>query len=206
MLNIRPELKNAPDVKHEMKALKFAVKDADKGTVEAVFSTFNVKDHDGDITLPDAFENGAKVIISAYGHKSWSGALPVGRGVIRVEKDRAILDGQFFLDQQQAKETFAVIKELADLQEWSYGFDVVKTGELTEEMRQNGVWRVIAKARVYEVSPVLTGAGINTQTLAMKSASEKQVQDAAAATAKAARGEFLHFMQTQERLRKNRLG
>ena len=31
------------------------VKAADKGEVSAVFSTFGVKDHDGDVTLPGAF-------------------------------------------------------------------------------------------------------------------------------------------------------
>lgn len=184
-----------------LKNLKLSVKDAEKGTVEAVFSTFNVKDHDGDWTLPEAFENGAPVVLSAYGHKSWQGVLPVGRGVIRVEKDKAILDGQFFLDTQLSKDTFTTIKNLIDLQEWSYGFDVLETGELTEDLRQKGVWRVLKKVKVWEVCPVLVGAGVDTETLSMKGRSSKPpATDPAIATA--ARGELVKFLQTQDRLRR----
>ena len=56
------------------------VKAADKGEVSAVFSTFGVIDHDGDITLPGAIKDGTEVVISSYGHESHWGALPVGKG------------------------------------------------------------------------------------------------------------------------------
>jgi HK97 family phage prohead protease len=190
--------------KHQLKSnLRFQVKDADKGLVEAVFSTFNVMDHDHDITLPGAFEDGAKVAISAYGHKSWMGMKPVGRGVIRVEKSRAILEGQFFLDTIDGADTFKVIKGMDELQEWSYGYDVLETGEVTEELRQKGVWRVIKKAKVYEVSPVLVGAGIDTETLTVKGKKDEPTAEqlaAAAALSIEARKEFATFMKTRARL------
>lgn len=152
------------------------VKDADKGTVTAVFSTFNVKDSDGDVTLPGAFEDGADVVISAYGHKSWDGVLPVGLGTIRTTKTEAILDGEFFVDTTAGLDTFRAVKALASkgLGEWSYGYDPVKFsfGEHDGERV-----RFLEQQKVHEVSPVLLGAGVNTRTLAAKSAGDLRFAD-----------------------------
>lgn len=141
------------------------VKDATKGEVEAVFSVFNVLDHDGDVVLPGAIKDGSKVVISAYGHKSHTGALPVGKGVIETSKDEAILKGQFFMNTEAGRDTFEVVKELEDLGEWSYSLnDVVsKSGEF-----QGQAANFIKSVFVKEVSPVLMGAGIGTHTLSTK--------------------------------------
>lgn len=144
------------------------VKDADKGEIEAVIATFNVKDHDGDWTLPGAFEDGAAVRISAYGHESWFGALPVGKGVLKTTDQDARFVGRFFMDTAQGLETFKTVKGMGSLQEYSYGFDVLERGELTEDLRQRGVFRVLKKLKVHEVSPVLLGAGIGTRTVTVK--------------------------------------
>jgi HK97 family phage prohead protease len=148
--------------------LRFKVKDEAEGTVEAVFATFNVKDHHDDWTLPGAFEDGAQVLISAWSHKSWYDTIPIGRGVIRVEEKRVVLEGQINLKTEVGREHFEMIKFSGDLIEWSYGFDVDATGEVTEELRRVGVERVLKKVTVYEVSPVLLGAGIDTETLSVK--------------------------------------
>ena len=169
---------------HKRKSLEFKITDAEKGEVEAVFSTFNVIDHDGDVTLPGAFEEGAEVGISAYGHHSWQGGLPVGRGVIHADDKRAVMKGHFFLgdDTPQGRQHFATIKEMDELQEWSYGYDILDTGnveDLPDELR--GAQRVLVKLRVYEVSPVLVGAGIDTETLSLKQldTNEKEADGAA---------------------------
>lgn len=141
------------------------INDADKGTVTAVFATFNVVDHDGDVTLPGAFEDGAEVRISAWNHASWSGAMPVGKGTIHQTDTEAILDGQFFLNTTAGRETFEVVKELGDLGEWSYGFDVEKNSFGKFEDRDV---QFLEKLKTHEVSPVLLGAGIGTRTLATK--------------------------------------
>jgi hypothetical protein len=194
----RIELKHAktPDAPHATKSLRVQIKDADKGLIEAVFCTFGVKDLDNDITMPGAIEDGAKVLISAYGHSSWRGSKPVGKGVIRVEKTRAVLEGEFFLDTIDGADTFKTVKNTGDLQEYSYGYDVLATGELTEDLRQKGVWRVLEKLKVYEVCPVLLGAGINTETLAVK----QRQDDAAAATQVEARRQFARFIKTRAQL------
>ncbi|MFF0183547.1 HK97 family phage prohead protease [Streptomyces sp. NPDC005244] len=143
------------------------IKDAEKGIVSAVFSTMGVRDHDGDYTREDAFTDGAAVVISAYGHKSWEGLLPVGKGVIRVKGKKAVLDGQFFMNTVHGKDTFETVKELAaaGLGEWSYGFDINKYS-FGEEKDQSV--RYLEEVTVHEVSPVLRGAGIGTRTLATK--------------------------------------
>lgn len=148
------------------------IKSAEKGEVSAVFSTFNVKDSDGDVTLPGAFEDGAPVVISAYGHTSWQGAKPVGKGRIRVTKSDAVLDGQFFMDTTDGRDTFAVVKALAEsgLGEWSYGFDKL---EVEDAKHAGEPVQVLKRLKVYEVSPVLRGAGVNTRTLAVKALTEK---------------------------------
>lgn len=152
----------------ERKALSgIQVKSADKGEISAVFATFNVVDHDNDVTLPGAFADGTPVTISAYGHKSWEGLLPVGRGVIRADDAKAWLEGHFFLNTAAGRETFEVVKELSDLQEFSYGYDVLEYsfGEYGNPPQQV---RFLKKLATHEVSPVLRGAGIDTRVLMVK--------------------------------------
>lgn len=154
---------------------KVSVKDADAGTVEAVFATLNVIDHDGDVILPGAFQSGQKVRISAYNHASWGPAmLPVGKGTITEEGDEAIFRGQFFMDTQVGADTFRTVKNLDDLGEWSFGFDL-KQGSTREGEHNGEQARFIgplpdgtAGIVTHEVSPVMLGAGIGTRTLAAK--------------------------------------
>lgn len=144
------------------------VKTTDKGEVEAVFSTFNAIDSDGDVTIPGAMQDDAEVVISSYGHTSWQGQLPVGAGVIKTTGTEAILKGQFFLDTQAGADTFRVVKRLAERGkgEWSYGFDVTDSDWGTFQGREV---RFLKGLLVHEVSPVLVGAGVNTRTLTTKS-------------------------------------
>lgn len=154
------------------------IKAADKGEVSAVFATFDVVDSDGDVTVPGAFTDGEEVLISSYQHTSWQGALPVGKGRIRTTKSEAILEGQFFMETSAGRDTFAVVKALAERQQWSYGFDTLdaEPGKLDGRDVQ-----FLKRLKVHEVSPVLIGAGVNTRTLAVKALIEKgyEARDAA---------------------------
>lgn len=145
---------------------RFEVKDETKGEVEAVFATLNVKDHDDDVTKPGAFENGAEVVISAYNHKSWEGALPVGKGVIQEVGNEVVMKGRFFLNTTAGRDTFEVVKELGSRQEWSYGFNVLESEPGEHEGKSV---RVLKRMAVHEVSPVLRGAGVGTTTRYAKS-------------------------------------
>ena len=139
-----------------------------QGRVTAVFAKLNVKDHDGDVTVKGAFTDGEEVRISTFNHGSWKSgmdALPVGKGTIKVVGDEAILDAEFFLETAGGRDTFEVVKQMADLQEWSYGYDVLDAdrGEFKGERV-----RFLKSLKVTEVSPVLLGAGIDTRTIDAK--------------------------------------
>lgn len=152
------------------------IKDAERGEVEAVFATLDVVDHDKDVTLKGAFEDGAPVRISAWGHGVWpqkGDKLPVGRGQIRELKTEAVLEGRFFMDTVDGHDTFVVVKEMSQLdgpgQEWSYGFDIL---DAAPGQHAGQKVRFLKKLKVHEVSPVLLGAGIDTRTVAVKGAKE----------------------------------
>ncbi|MET7949225.1 HK97 family phage prohead protease [Micromonospora sp. NPDC005324] len=166
----------------QVKALSgVEIKDVDKGTVSAVFSTFDVIDSDRDVTRPGAFEDGAKWKISAYGHQSWMGVLPVGKGTVRTTGTEAILDGEFFMNTTQGRDTFEVVKQMGELQEWSYSVHPTKHSYGEFEGQQV---RFLEQLGAGEVSPVLAGAGIGTRTLDAKSATgllQHEIQTALAA-------------------------
>jgi hypothetical protein len=142
------------------------------GSFTALFAPFNVVDKQGDLTLPGAFGE-QRVIISAYGHGSWSGELPVGKGRIFENAEGGVVEGQFFLDTDMGKQTYLTVKNLGDLQEFSYALP-----EVDYEMReQDGERiRVLKRIKVNEVSPVLLGAGMNTHLLDIKSDDGKSIQ------------------------------
>jgi HK97 family phage prohead protease len=137
--------------------------DGDEGQFRAVFATLGVVDHDGDVTVPGAFTDGEKVRISYWGHR-W-GDLPVGRGEIHADDNEAWVDGKFFLDTEGGRETYATVKALSELQEWSYGFDVLERGD--GQLEGQPV-QFLKRLKVHEVSPVMLGAGVGTRTTAIK--------------------------------------
>jgi HK97 family phage prohead protease len=134
------------------------------GQFKAVFSWFDVIDKHGDVTLPGAFEDGAKIKIASWGHR-WEN-LPVGRGEIHQDEKKAWVDGMFFLDTESGLETYKTVKNLGDLQEWSYGFEELDS---SEDKVDGQKVRVLKKLKAFEVSPVFIGAGNDTQTLNIKS-------------------------------------
>lgn len=143
------------------------IKDADQGLVDAIFSTFDTVDKDDDVTVKGAFEDGAQQPISAFGHQSHFGSLPVGVSTIRTTDTEAIAAGKFFMDTAHGRDTFATVKRLheAGLGEWSYGYDVLDHSFGEHSGRRV---RFLRKLRVLEVSPVLVGAGVGTRTLSAK--------------------------------------
>jgi hypothetical protein len=141
--------------------------DEAEGRVKAIFATLNVKDHDGDVTLPGAFEKGARVRVSAYNHASWGpGQLPVGKGTIGEQGENAVADLEFFMNTTHGRDTFTVVKELGDMGEWSYGYDIVEAEP--GKTKEGDKVQFLKKLKVHEVSPVLLGAGLGTRTLSAK--------------------------------------
>lgn len=153
----------------DTKGLRVEIKDEAKGQVKAVFSTFNKVDSDRDVTRPAAFDEGSAVLISSYGHRSWEGELPVGKGAITQTSKEGVFEGEFFMNTDHGRNAFLTVLELAKsgLGEWSYGYEPVEYSYGEFEGQQV---RFLDKVKVFEVSPVLRGAGVDTRTVAAKSA------------------------------------
>lgn len=138
-------------------------KAGEMGEFVARFATLNVVDHDRDVTETGAFPDGQETLIEAWNHNY--GQLPVGKATIREEDDVARVEGAFFLDTQGGLEHYKTVKNLGELQEWSYTFRILEAGFGEFEGQQV---RFLKKLDVISVAPVDRGAGINTGTLAVK--------------------------------------
>jgi hypothetical protein len=151
------------------------------GSFRAVFATLGVVDSDKDVTIAGAFTMGQPVVVSAYMHSSWYDRLPVGRGVIGADEKEAWVDGQFIMDTTDGKDTYLTVKALAELQEWSYGYEPLEVSYDPADLEAYpGAERLIKKQGVFEISPVLKGAGVGTRTESLKSARRAILAPAAA--------------------------
>jgi hypothetical protein len=150
----------------------FTIKDADKGEVAADVCTLGVVDKDGDIVRRGALAGKAPVVMSAWGHDAMYGQRPAGKGTLVESGNRLHFEGRVFLNTTGGRETFEVLKEMGEDQEWSFGFRVTGWEEPSEDERKAGAWRVITKMDAFEVSPVLIGAGVDTGTTRIKAAAQ----------------------------------
>lgn len=142
------------------------LKDAQKGAVRAAFVSFGKKDHDGDVLFPSAFVPGQEAPM-VWSHQ-WD--KPIGRGRVLVEPDRAVFEGQFNLNTSWGKDAFEAVKFAGDLQEWSFGFQIPPGGSEMGTWQGEPVRLIKGPMNLFEVSPVLKGAGVDTQTLALAKA------------------------------------
>jgi len=138
--------------------------DGPDGAFRSVFATFNVVDHDGDVTIPGAFKDGQAAVVEGWNHDY---GLPPGKGVIHADDEKAWIDGQFFLDTTAGKDHYRTLKALDGLEEWSYTFDIEEAEYGVFEEKEV---RYLKGMDVWGVAPVTRGAGIDTRTLSLKSA------------------------------------
>lgn len=165
-------------------------KAAPDGSVEAVIATLNVKDHDGDVTLPGFFGSDHPTVI--VGSHDWS-QIMLGKGRIREDGEQAVFSGKFNLDDPEAKALHSkLMYDLANPPaaiEWSYGFEVLPGGRKAGQHAGEQVSFLgplddgSPGAKVWEVSPVMAGAGIGTGTLAAKTRPTLRAKVDAALTA-----------------------
>lgn len=154
-----------------MKRLTGATLKADTiGGLSAVFSVFDQVDTDGDVVKGTAFTDGQEVPL-VWAHE-WD--KPIGKGAVRVEADRAVFDGAFFLDTSWGRDAYATVKAMGALQEYSWGFRILEQSFGEQDGKPV---RFIDGAEVFEVSPVLVGANRNTGTLAIKRRAEAKGGD-----------------------------
>lgn len=150
----------------ERKAIEIELKADKEGSFTARIATLNVVDGDGDITLPGAFPEGKEVLVSAYQHGSWMGALPVGKAIIKETDEQVLAEGEFNLKTQGGRDHYEAVKFSMQLQEWSYGFEIL---EAEDGDYEGSKVRYLKKVEPFEISPVLLGSGVDTGTLAIKS-------------------------------------
>jgi len=157
---------------NESKNIDIELKD-DSGQVEAVFSIFNSLDSDGDVVMPGAVKSGFKnnQVPMVWSHK-WD--MPIGKGTINQDNDKAVFKGEFFMDTESGKEAYNLVKNMGDMQQWSFGYKVDDSEYAKAEDRDGDDInaRYLKDLTVYEVSPVLVGANQDTYTLAIKSNTE----------------------------------
>lgn len=156
---------------NESKNIDIELKD-ESGQVEAVFSLFNSLDSDGDIVMPGAVKSGFKnnQVPMVWSHK-WD--MPIGKGTISQDDSKAVFKGEFFMDTESGKEAYNLVKNMGDMQQWSFGYKVNDSDfgkTKTDDGDTNA--RYLKDLTVYEVSPVLVGANQDTYTLAIKSNTE----------------------------------
>ena len=162
----RPEnlsFKNAPI---ELK------EDGDKRYIEAVFSLFETIDSDNDVTKANALRSGytGNKVPLVWNH-DWSKV--IGRGIIETDNQKAVFKG-YFLNTEAGKEAYNTVKEMQDMQQFSYGFQVMKSSKGThiDSKGEEVPVRVLEDVKVWEVSPVLVGAQQNSFVQALKSGLE----------------------------------
>ena len=162
----RPEnlsFKNAPI---ELK------EDGDKRYIEAVFSLFDTIDSDNDVTKANALRSGytGNKVPLVWNH-DWSKV--IGRGIIETDNQKAVFKG-YFLDTEAGKEAYETVKAMQDMQQFSYGFQVMKSskGKHIDSKGEEVPVRVLEDVKVWEVSPVLVGAQQNSFVQALKSGLE----------------------------------
>lgn len=155
----------------ERKRLEVELKADKEGTFRARFATLNVVDHDKDVTIPGAFEQGAAVRVAQFGH-NW-GDYVIGDGTLGADEKAAWADAEFYLDTSRGLDTYRSVKRASakGLQEFSYGFDVLEYSTDPEQLKKYpGAERILKKMKVHEISPVMLGAGIDTGIEYIKSA------------------------------------
>ena len=164
------------------KQFRLKAVDGDEGKVTAVIATLNVKDHDGDVTLPGAF--GEQTVPVVPVHDWW--AVPIGKASISEKEDRVLAAIDFNLEVSSGRDWFSAVKFDFDpgppLQEYSYGFRIDEDGSELGQHEGEDV-NFLKSLKVIEVSPVLKGAGIATGTLDVKGLTMEAQADAALAAA-----------------------
>ena len=156
----------------EVKNIDLELKAETEGKVSAVFSVFNSLDSDGDIVLPGSIKSGFKSgsVPMVWAHK-WD--MPIGKGSIKSDGEKATFEGEFFMDTDSGKEAYKIVKNMADMQQWSFGYRVndAERGKIGEGEEEKDA-RFLKDLTVFEVSPVLVGANQDTYTMAIKSNEE----------------------------------
>ncbi|MEC9343574.1 MAG: HK97 family phage prohead protease [Pseudomonadota bacterium] len=146
----------------------------DEGRGLARIALLSEIDHDGDTYEPGAFASQGEQHAQILAAHNWQ-SVPLGKARIYEDGNEALAELHLNLDTSAGKEWHSALKfdmeHARPVQEWSYGFRVLDS---VVEQRDGKRIRVLKKLKVFEVSPVVQGAGVGTGTLLMKGAEMKE--------------------------------
>lgn len=165
---------------------KFQVSDAkidnEQGLIEAHVNTMGIRDHDGDIIDPKAFNASIKnnlpiPVLSGHDQKQIVGKVLFAR-VDEVEdpEHRLLAVMQMNLNTQMGRDAYSNISE-AYVREWSVGFNIPGADSVEWEKRGKENIRRIKNLDWVEVSSVVRGASPSTMTIAAKSEEPDEIEE-----------------------------
>lgn len=161
------------------KRIVMKLDDGESGAVSADIATLGVTDKDGDVTVQGFFGTQHVAIVQAH---DW-GTVMLGKGVITDEDgEKARFAGLLNMDPADTDALALHSRLKFDLEhepallDWSYGFDILDGGSRPLDPSKNDGARQELKpkddgtpgSQVFEVSPVLLGAGEGTGTTGVK--------------------------------------
>jgi HK97 family phage prohead protease len=123
------EIKRPKDLVYKSTPIELK-EDGDTRYLEAVFSLFDKVDSDNDITQAGALKSGyeGNKVPLVWNH-DWSKV--IGRGVIESDNEKAVFKG-YFLNTESGKEAYETVKQMRDMQQFSYGFQVLDSDRAEE--------------------------------------------------------------------------
>jgi len=163
---------------HKVASIEISKTDSEQGVIEAFVNTMGVKDSDGDIIDPSAFNksiNNNLPIPVLVGHDQHQIVGKVVDAVpVQVDDEVWKLDAtiQMNMDTPAGRDAFSNVKG-AFIQEWSVGFNIPDGGSIVESRGDSGTRR-IKELDWVETSAVVRGASPDTATIAAKDFSEEE--------------------------------
>ena len=135
-----------------------------------VVATLGVTDKDDDVLEPGSVGQ-QMCLMGNWGHTISRGSTPIGKARVYEDGNKLMADVEFNPGIQAALETYESIRFAPELVEVSFGL-------IPEEWAYGTNWvRTIKKMKVFEVSPVVMGAGVDTGVMSVKAAKAAEYKE-----------------------------
>ena len=159
-------------MEHKTKNFELKFKADDDGLIEGYFSTYDeTPDSYGDIIKPGAFtetlakrEESGHPFPLCFNH-DFSSVIGAVDSVEDTEKGPYIK--AHFLDTQLAQDVRKMLQSGA-IYQFSFAYDVLGWEQPTEEQRKAGIWNILTKLEVFEISVVTVPANQNAVVTEVK--------------------------------------
>ena len=151
--------------------------DDSEGIVEAYVNTMGIKDHDGDIINPEAFNNSIRSrlpipVLSGHDQSEIIGKVLFAQPEqIEGPEHRLFARMQMNMDTEAGRDAYSNIAGHY-VREWSVGFNIPGNDAIAYDRDGADSTRTIMELDWVEVSSVVRGASPSTMTIAAKSETE----------------------------------